>query len=151
MMKNDRQEMILAIIAEEPIETQERLIERLNLRGIAATQATISRDIKQLHLVKEACGGGKYRYTVSEQKTKLNFADRLQIILRESFVSVDYAQDIIVLKTLPGLANAAASAFDGMEISGKIGTLAGDDTVMIIMRSNESARELCKEISELHK
>lgn len=151
MMKNDRQEMILAIIAEEPIETQERLIERLNLRGIAATQATISRDIKQLHLVKEACGGGKYRYTVSEQKTKLNFADRLQVILRESFVSVDYAQDIIVLKTLPGLASAAASAFDGMEISGKIGTLAGDDTVMIIMRSNESARELCKEISELHK
>lgn len=150
-MKIDRQETILAIIAEEPVETQEQLIDRLRLRGLPATQATISRDIKQLHLVKEACGGGKYRYTVSAQKTKLNFADRLQIILRESFVSVDYAQEIIVLKTLPGLASAAASAFDGMEISGKIGTLAGDDTVMIIMRSNESARELCKEIGELHK
>ena len=150
-MKIDRQETILAIIAEEPVETQEQLIDRLRLRGLPATQATISRDIKQLHLVKEACGGGKYRYTVSAQKTKLNFADRLQVILRESFVSVDYAQEIIVLKTLPGLASAAASAFDGMEISGKIGTLAGDDTVMIIMRSNESARELCKEIGELHK
>lgn len=150
-MKNDRQENILAIIAEESIETQEQLIERLRSRGIPTTQATISRDIKQLHLVKEPYGGGKYRYAVSAQKTKLNFADRLQIILRESFVSVDYAQDIIVLKTLPGLANAAASAFDGMEIPGKVGTLAGDDTVMIVMRSNEGAKELCKEISEMCK
>ena len=150
-MKNDRQEMILAIIAEEPVETQEQLIERLSLRGIAATQATISRDIKQLHLVKEPYAGGKYRYAVSAQKTKLNFADRLQVILRESFVSVDYAQGIIVLKTLPGLASAAGSAFDGMEIPGKIGTLAGDDTVMIVMHSNDAARELCNEIGEMRK
>ena len=151
MMKNDRQETILTIIAEEPIETQEQLIERLSLRGFSATQATISRDIKQLHLVKEPYGGGKYRYTVSAQKTKLNFADRLQVILHESIVSVDYAQGIIVLKTLPGLASAAASAFDGMEIPGKIGTLAGDDTVMIVMRGNDAAKELCDEISEMRK
>ena len=150
-MKNDRQETILAIIAEEPIETQEQLIERLSLRGIPSTQATISRDIKQLHLVKEPYGGGKYRYAVSAQKTRLNFADRLQVILRESIVSVDYAQGIIVLKTLPGLASAAASAFDGMEIAGKIGTLAGDDTVMIVMRGNDAAKELCDEISEMRK
>ena len=141
-MKNDRQEQILAIIAEESIETQEQLINRLQEKGIPSTQATISRDIKQLHLVKEPYGGGRYRYAVSAQKTKLNFADRLQIILRES---------IVVLKTLPGLANAAASAFDGMDMPSKVGTLAGDDTVMIIMRSNESAKELCREISTMRK
>lgn len=150
-MKNDRQEQILAIIAEESIETQEQLINRLQEKGIPSTQATISRDIKQLHLVKEPYGGGRYRYAVSAQKTKLNFADRLQIILRESIVDVDYAQSIVVLKTLPGLANAAASAFDGMDMPSKVGTLAGDDTVMIIMRSNESARELCREISTMRK
>ncbi|MBS7227441.1 MAG: arginine repressor [Oscillospiraceae bacterium] len=150
-MKNDRQEQILAIIAEESIETQEQLINRLQEKGIPSTQATISRDIKQLHLVKEPYGGGRYRYAVSAQKTKLNFADRLQIILRESIVDVDYAQSIVVLKTLPGLANAAASAFDGMDMPSKVGTLAGDDTVMIIMRSNESAKELCREISTMRK
>ena len=150
-MKNDRQEQILAIIAEESIETQEQLINRLQEKGIPGTQATISRDIKQLHLVKEPYGGGRYRYAVSAQKTKLNFADRLQIILRESIVDVDYAQSIVVLKTLPGLANAAASAFDGMDMPSKVGTLAGDDTVMIIMRSNESAKELCREISTMRK
>ena len=150
-MKNDRQEQILPIIAEESIETQEQLINRLQEKGIPSTQATISRDIKQLHLVKEPYGGGRYRYAVSAQKTKLNFADRLQIILRESIVDVDYAQSIVVLKTLPGLANAAASAFDGMDMPSKVGTLAGDDTVMIIMRSNESAKELCREISTMRK
>ena len=150
-MKNDRQEQILAIIAEESIETQEQLINRLQEKGIPSTQATISRDIKQLHLVKEPYGGGRYRYAVSAQKTKLNFADRLQIILRESIVDVDYAQSIVVLKTLPGLANAAASAFDGIDMPSKVGTLAGDDTVMIIMRSNESAKELCREISTMRK
>ena len=150
-MKNDRQEQILAIIAEESIETQEQLINRLQEKGIPSTQATISRDIKQLHLVKEPYGGGRYRYAVSAQKAKLNFADRLQIILRESIVDVDYAQSIVVLKTLPGLANAAASAFDGMDMPSKVGTLAGDDTVMIIMRSNESAKELCREIITMRK
>ena len=150
-MKNDRQEQILAIIAEESIETQEQLINRLQEKGLPSTQATLSRDIKQLHLVKEPYGGGRYRYAVSAQKTKLNFADRLQIILRESIVDVDYAQSIVVLKTLPGLANAAASAFDGMDMRAEVGTLAGDDTVMISRRSNESARELCREISTMRK
>ena len=151
MMKNDRQEKILAIIAEEPIETQEQLINRLQEKGVPSTQATISRDIKQLHLVKEPYGGGKYRYAVSAQKAKINFADRLQIILRESIVDVDYAQSIVVLRTLPGLANAAASAFDGMDMPTKVGTLAGDDTVLIIMRSNEAAKELCHEVSAMRK
>ncbi len=150
-MKNDRQEMILAIIAAEPIETQEQLIARLRERGVASTQATISRDIKELHLVKEPAGGGRYRYAVSAQKTKLNFADRLQTILRESIVGVDYAQNIVVLKTMPGLAGAAGAAFDGMDIPRMVGSIAGDDTVMIVMRDTAGAAELCAEIAEMRK
>ena len=150
-MKNDRQEMILDIIAGEAIETQERLIERLRERGINSTQATISRDIKQLHLIKEPAGGGRYRYAVSARKTKLNFADRLQTILRESILSVDYAQNIVVLKTMPGLAGAAGAAFDGMELAQMVGSIAGDDTVMIVMRDTESAAEICAEIASMQK
>jgi len=150
-MKNDRQEKILAIIASEPIETQERLIERLRELGVNSTQATISRDIKQLHLIKEPAGGGRYRYAVSAHKTRLNFADRLQTILRESIVGVDYAQNLVVLKTMPGLAGAAAAAFDGMEIAQMVGTIAGDDTVLVVMRDTDSAEEFCAEIASMQK
>lgn len=150
-MKNDRQEMILAIIAEETIETQEQLIECLRRRGISSTQATISRDIKQLHLIKEPTGGGQYRYAVSTHKTRLNFADRLQTILRESIVGVDCAQNLVVLKTMPGLAGAAGAAFDGMEIAQMVGSIAGDDTVLVIMRDADSAAEFCVEMNEMQK
>lgn len=150
-MKNNRQEHILAIIAGEPIETQEQLIERLKERGIVSTQATISRDIKQLHLIKEPTGGGRYRYAVSEQKTKLNFADRLKTILRESITGVDYAQNLVVLKTMPGLAGAAAAAFDGMEIHGMVGSVAGDDTAIIVMRDTSAAEALCEEVAAMRK
>ena len=102
-MKNDRQNQLLQIIAEENIETQEQLLERLEARGIKSTQATISRDIKQLHLVKEPAGQGRYRYAVSAHRTKLNFADRLRTIFRESLLSADYANNIAVVKTCPVL------------------------------------------------
>ena len=148
-MKNDRQNQLLQIIAEENIETQEQLLERLEARGIKSTQATISRDIKQLHLVKEPAGQGRYRYAVSAHRTKLNFADRLRTIFRESLLSVDYAQNIVVIKTMPGLAHGAASALDGMTISEMVGTLAGDDTVMIVMRNTESAAAFVAEIKEM--
>ena len=88
-MKNERQEKILAIIAASAIETQEQLIDSLREEGISCTQATISRDIKQLHLIKEPSGNGTYRYAVSTQKMRLNLADRLQTILRES-IAVSY-------------------------------------------------------------
>ncbi len=150
-MKNDRQEKILAIISGEAIETQEQLIERLRAQGVNSTQATISRDIKELHLIKEPAGGGRYRYAVSAQKTKLNFADRLQTILRDSIVGVDYAQNIVVLRTMPGLAGAAGAAFDGMEIPRMVGSIAGDDTVMIVMRDTASAADFCGEIAAMRK
>ena len=149
--KDKRQQLILDTIASEPIETQEQLLTRLCEQNIRSTQATISRDIKQLHLVKEPAGNGRYRYTVSAQKVKLNFADRLQTILRESIVDVDYAQNIVVLKTMPGLANAAAAAFDGMENSTMLGSLAGDDTVMVVMRSTEAAEEFTSAVKTMKK
>ena len=150
-MKNERQELILSIISEEVIETQEQLIERLRLRGVVSTQATVSRDIKQLHLIKEPAGDGRYRYAVSAHKTRLNFADRLQTILRESIIGVDYAQNLVVLKTMPGLAGAAGAAFDGMELPQMVGSIAGDDTVMMVMRDAESAAEITAEIASMQK
>ena len=109
-MKNDRQNMILEIISQENIAPQEQLLQRLQERGITSTQATISRDIKQMHLIKEPVGQGVYKYAVSGNRAKLNFAERLRTIFRESVLTVDNAQNIVVIKTLPGLANAAGSA-----------------------------------------
>ena len=147
-MKNERQDKILTIIAAEAIETQEQLIDRLREEGISCTQATISRDIKQLHLIKEPTGSGTYRYAVSAQKVKLNLADRLQTILRESIVSVDCAQNLVLIKTMPGLGPAAGAAFDGMDVPC---TVAGDDTVLVVMREEASALELCSEIEEMRR
>ena len=160
-MKNQRQEYLLQIIAEETVETQEQLLERLQERGIRSTQATISRDIKELHLIKEPVGQGRYRYAVSAHRTKLNFADRLRTIFREGVLSVDYAQNLvvinsvdyaqnmIVIKTMPGLANGAAAALDGMEVPYLVGSLAGDDTVLLVLRDNAAAAEFADEIKEM--
>ena len=149
MMKNDRQSMILEIISQENIETQEQLLARLQERGISSTQATISRDIKQMHLVKEPVGQGVYKYAVSGNRTKLNFAEKLRTIFRESISSIDYAQNIVVIKTMPGLASAACSALDNMNISYMVGSLAGDDTAFLLMRDTESAAAFCEEIKEM--
>ena len=146
-MKNDRQNQLLQIISEEIIETQEQLLERLQAKGIKSTQATISRDIKELHLIKEPAGQGRYRYAVSAHRTKLNFADKLRTIFRESVLTVDNAQNIVVIKTLPGL--AAGSAVDGMDVPYLVGSLAGDDTALLIMRDTESALDFTEEIKEM--
>jgi len=119
--------------------------------GITCTQATISRDIKQLHLIKEPVGQGKYRYAVSVQRNKLNVADKLRTIFRESIISVDCAQNLVVVKTMSGLANAAAAALDSMNIPYMLGSLAGDDTALLVMRDTESARSFCEEIHEMLK
>ena len=150
-MKNDRQKRIMEIVEREAIDTQELLQRRLLEQGVSCTQATISRDIKQLHLIKEPVGQGRYRYTVSSQRNRLNAADKLRSIFRESIISVDSAQNIIVIKTMPGLANAAAAAWDGMNISDMVGSLAGDDTALLVMRDTESARGFCEEIHEMLK
>ena len=146
MSKNDRQNMILEIISQENIETQEQLLSRLQARGISSTQATISRDIKQMHLIKEPVGQGVYKYAVSGNRTKLNFAEKLRTIFRESITSVESAQNIVVVKTMPGLASAACSALDNMDITYMVGSLAGDDTAFLLMQDAESAAAFCEEI-----
>ena len=148
-MKHDRQTMILDIIAQENVETQEQLLSCLQQRGIVSTQATISRDIKELHLIKEPLGRGKYKYVVSGNRSQLNIAEKLQTIFRESIISVAYAQNIVVIKTMPGLANGACSALDNMEETDIVGSLAGDDTAFLVMKDTESAAEFCEEIKEI--
>ena len=149
MMKNDRQAMILDIISQENIETQEQLLARLRERGVASTQATISRDIKQLHLIKEPVGRGVYKYAVSGNRTRLNVAEKLRTIFRESITSIESAQNIVVVKTMPGLASAACSALDHMEIAYMVGSLAGDDTALLVMKEAESAAAFCEDIQEM--
>ena len=146
-MKAKRQAEILRIITEKDVETQEEMLEYLRKCGIRATQATISRDIKDLNLVKQPADNGVYRYVVAaEQPARRTFAGRLQNIFKEGVTSCDVAQNIVVVKTMPGLAPAAGAALDGMEIDGFVGSLAGDDTVILIMRSGALAEALCRNI-----
>ena len=145
-MKGKRQQEILRIIEEQDIDTQDQLLAELRARGLQSTQATISRDIKEL-----LTGYGTYRYAVSERKASLNVASRLRTIFKEGVISFDLAQNIIVLKTMPGVASAACAAIDGMEITGLVGSLAGDDTAMLVMRTNEDAQEFCNEIHTMLK
>lgn len=150
-MKAKRHAEILSIIQEYDIETQDQLLDKLREKGMKSTQATISRDIKQLHLIKEPVGQGRYRYTVSSQRNRLNVADKLRTIFRESIISVDFAQNIVVIKTMAGLANAAAAALDGMDVPDMVGTLAGDDTALLVMKDLEAARGFCEDIHEMLK
>jgi len=148
-VKSQRQAKILEIIANKNVETQEQLLAALQAEGFRGTQATISRDIKELRIVKELTSLGTYRYTVSNSDIGNSFSARLNTIFRECVISFDYAQNIIVVRTLPGLASAAGSAIDAMNLSTIVGSIAGDDTVIIIMRDTNSAATLCGEIKAL--
>ncbi|HJA63372.1 MAG TPA: arginine repressor [Candidatus Intestinimonas stercoravium] len=148
-MKSKRQAEILRIIEEMDVETQDQLLSALRERGVNSTQATISRDIKELHLVKELTSYGTYKYAVSGRKASLNAAGRLRTIFKEGVTSFDRAQNIVVIKTMPGLASAACAAIDGMEINGLVGSLAGDDTALLIMRDNSQAEAFCDEIHKM--
>ena len=148
-MKAQRQAKIMEIISTSNVETQEQLLAQLQDAGFSSTQATISRDIKELRIVKELTSFGTYRYTTAARELPSSFSGRLNAIFRECVTNYDYAQNIIVIHTLPGLANAAASALDAMHMSVVLGTLAGDDTVMVIMRDSNSAAAFCGEIKNL--
>lgn len=150
-MKSVRQRAILDIIQSRDIDTQEQLLEELRAQGFTTTQATISRDIKDLRLVKELTGTGSYRYALSDRKSSTASDTRLRNIFKEGVVSVDVAQNIVVVRTMPGLASAACSALDNMEIEGVVGTLAGDDTGILIMRDNALAQQFSSEVHKLLK
>ena len=149
-MKRARQTEILNIIQNTDVETQEQLLDELRTRGYPATQATISRDIKELRLVKVLFAGG-YRYAVSDRKGLADSEVRLRNIFKEGVTSVDLAQNLVVVRTMPGLASAACSALDGMEIPGMVASLAGDDTGILIMRDNDAAERFHQEVHKLLK
>ena len=125
-------------------------MQELAARGVKSTQATLSRDIKDMRLVKELGPSGNYRYVVAAKTETADLDMRLKKILRESLVSYDVAQNLLVIRTLPGLASAACSAFDSMEIENLVGTLAGDDTAFLAMRDKESAVKLYHEIETIY-
>ena len=148
-LKSQRQAKIMEIISTTNVETQEQLLAALLDAGFTSTQATISRDIKELRIVKELTSFGTYRYTTATREVPATFSGRLNTIFRECVTTFDYAQNIIVIHTLPGLANAAASALDAMNMSVVLGTIAGDDTVFIVMRDTNAAAAFCGEIKGL--
>lgn len=148
-MKSKRQAKILEIITNKNVETQEQLLKELAVAGFHCTQATISRDIKELHIVKELTSFGTYRYCVATDEMTGSFSGRLNNIFRECITNYDHAMNMVVIHTLPGLASAAASAVDAMNMSVVVGTIAGDDTVFIVMRDANAASAFCGEIRNL--
>ena len=150
-MKKDRQSAILRIIAATDVETQNHLIEELAKVGVESTQATVSRDIKELHLVKELTTLGVYRYIAGRQPESQNNAARLKAIFKESVTSYANAQNIVVIKTLPGLAPAACAAIDAMGIRDLLGSIAGDDTGFLAMNDTVAAEKFCRDIEEIMK
>lgn len=144
MKKYTRQTKILELISKSEIETQEELAEGLKAMGIDVTQATISRDIKELRLVKVMSKSGKYKYATIGQSQE-GITDRLNKIFENSVVSIDNAMNIIVIKTIPGAAQICASAIDYMGLDEIVGTLAGDDNVFVAIRKLEDVDYVLQE------
>ncbi|NLC83559.1 MAG: arginine repressor [Ruminococcaceae bacterium] len=138
LSKNDRQNRILELIRTHEIGTQEELAAMLNADGLGVTQATISRDIKELGIIKTASSNGQLKYMPLERQGEVASV-RLLKVFTEAVVSIDHAMNLVVLKTLPGMAPASASALDSLNLADVVGTLAGDDTVFIATRTPTSA------------
>lgn len=147
-MKNSRHTRIIEIINDHVIETQDDLIEKLKESGYIVTQATVSRDIKQLGLIKTATKDGGYKYTSSKNENSGN-ENKLKNIMRETAVNAQNAQNIVVVKTFPGMANAAAAALDALAEEAIVGSIAGDDTIFIVVHSNEEASDFTNYIREI--
>ena len=147
-MKSGRHTKILEIIGTYAIETQDELLERLGAEGYRVTQATVSRDIKDLRLVKTLGSDGKYRYTEAQASSSEIRSNFDQLFL-SSVVSMDLAQNIVVIKTLSGMANAVCAALDSTGNSAIVGTIAGDDTIFVACRTDEHARSLVSTLKQL--
>ena len=141
MKKYARQTKILELIENYEIETQEELAEFLKMAGIDVTQATVSRDIRELRLVKVLSKSGKYKYAAMEQNAE-GTTDRLIKIFKNSIVSIDVAGHLLVIKTLPGAAQICASAVDSLNIEEIVGTIAGDDTLFVAISNQEKINEI---------
>jgi len=147
-MKIARHAKILEIINNKDIETQEELADELKRSGIDVTQATVSRDIKELKLIKVLSSSGKYKYAAIAPTENL-LSDRLVSIFSQSVLVIDYINNFIVIKTISGSAHAAAEAIDSLGWDGIAGTIAGDNTIFILTRSNEKAEELVTKLKKL--
>ena len=148
-MKSARHQAILKLIEQYSIDRQEELLRHLRSIGFDVTQATVSRDIRELRLVKSSDGKGGYRYVSSSAhggKTG-HSASRFETIFRESVVKVDYAGNIVLVKCFSGMANAACEVFDALKWKNVVGTLSGDDTFLIVARSERDAKTICSELT----
>ena len=141
MSKIKRHIKIRDIISENDIETQDELVNQLKRLGFKVTQATVSRDIKELHLVKVPSSTGRYKYSTPTEQ-RFNPQDKLKRLIMEAFVSIDHASHFIVLKTLPGNANALGAIIDDLNWEEIMGTICGDDTCLIICRTEEKAKAI---------
>ena len=149
-MKNERQNRILELVSRYEIETQEDMIDRLRSEGYMVTQATVSRDLKELKLTKTLSANGNYRYCVSHARTHTGNV-RLNNAMADSILHVDYSLNNVVIKTYPGLAAAVASSIDAMNMHSILGCVAGDDTIIIVTRDTESSAELSGKMREIMK
>ena len=147
-MKSSRQDEILRIIREKDVETQEELASELRTLGYKVTQATVSRDIRELKLIKVSAGGSGFKYSKPDRQ-ETAVSDRLARILTDSLVSVDYSGNMIVVKTLSGSANVAAEALDNLGWQEILGTIAGDNTIFIVARNEKDTEEITSRIHKL--
>lgn len=146
-MKNSRQKKILELIDKYDIDTQELMIEKLKEAGINATQTTISRDIRELKLIKGISATGVYKYIFPASKREA-VAPVLNSSLTESVTEIEAAGNIVVVKTYPGMANALAVCVDSLEKPHIVGSVAGDDTILLVVRTDEVAKDVCRELKE---
>lgn len=147
-MKNKRQEKIISLITRYEIETQEELIGMLYKEGFRVTQATVSRDIRELKLTKVLTGRGSYRYTVSSSNENAP-SIKFNRALINSIINVDYALNNIVIKTFPGLATAVATGLDSIDSNDILGCVAGDDTIIMVVKTENSAKDISARIHAL--
>jgi len=147
-MKSERQQKILEIIQSEDIETQEELVERLRELGYDVTQATVSRDIKELRLTKVLTETGKYKYAVLSGP-EANITEKLIKVFSESIIKYDTADNLVIIKTITGAAQGAAAAIDSLNWPEVIGTIAGDDTIFIATKGNAAAEKIVERIKAI--
>ena len=147
-MKTSRQSKIIEIIQKYEVETQEELSEYLVREGFSVTQATVSRDIRELKLTKVLMNNGKQKYVVLNQAGN-NMSEKFCRVLREGFISMDMAQNILVVKTVSGMASAVCAAIDAMKFTEIVGSIAGDDTIMCAVRSVDDTLSIMKKIRKI--
>ena len=147
-MKGNRHQKIIELIDNYEIETQEELADRLSKEGFRVTQATVSRDIRALKLSKVSCGNGRQKY-VSVKREDTHLSEKYIRVLKDGFISMDKAQNILVIKTVAGMAMAVAAAVDAMEMKEIVGSIAGDDTIMAAVRTTEDTQTVMEKILEM--